>query len=208
VTGAIGTGFFVSPDGFLLTAAHVVKNAKSITLETKQGTVSARVVQVDTANDAALLKAEGRFLCLAVTPSRNVKLGADVFTVGFPNIDLQGAAPKLTKGSINALSGIQDDPRAFQISVPVQPGNSGGPLLDATGNVIGVVVSQLDAVKTALITGSLPQGVNYAVKSAYVQPLLDAIPETSALPSPVKPRSFEDAVRAAETAVCIVLTYE
>jgi hypothetical protein len=81
-------------------------------------------------------------------------------------------------------------------------------LLDATGNVIGVVVSQLDAVKTALITGSLPQGVNYAVKSAYVQPLLDAIPETSALPSPVKPRSFEDAVRAAETAVCIVLTYE
>jgi S1-C subfamily serine protease len=208
VTGAIGTGFFVSPDGFLLTAAHVVKNAKSITLETKQGTVSARVVQVDTANDAALLKAEGRFLCLAVTPSRNVKLGADVFTVGFPNIDIQGAAPKLTKGSINALSGIQDDPRAFQISVPVQPGNSGGPLLDATGNVIGVVVSQLDAVKTALITGSLPQGVNYAVKSAYVQPLLDAIPETSALPSPVKPRSFEDAVRAAETAVCIVLTYE
>lgn len=204
---ATGSGFFVTVDGYLLTASHVVAKTDKVEVLFKGKVLDAKVIRLDAANDVALLKVEGSFTALAVILSRGVKLGMDVFSVVFPNIDLQGAAPKLTKGSVNALSGIQDDPRAFQISVPVQPGNSGGPLLDAAGNVIGVVVPQLDAVKTARITGSLPQGVNYAVKSAYVQPLLDAIPDTSALPSIGKPRSFEDAVRAAEAAVCVVMAY-
>ena len=204
---ATGTGFFVTTNGYLLTAWHVVSKANKVKVCVNGKTLEARVVRSDTANDVALLKVDGAFSALAVMPSRSVKLGADVFTVGFPNIGLQGAAPKLTKGNVGALSGIQDDPRAFQISVPVQPGNSGGPLLDSAGNVVGVVVSQLDAVKTAEITGSLPQGVNYAVKSAYVQPLLDAIPETSVLPPAAKVRPFDDAVKAAESAVCIVLAY-
>lgn len=203
-----GTGFFVTIDGYLLTACHVVAKGGKVKVTVNGKTLGAKVVRTDEANDLALVKVDGTFHPLNVVPSRGVKLGADVFAVGFPNIALQGTATKLTKGSVSALSGIMDDPRAFQISVPVQPGNSGGPLLDASGNVIGVVVSQLDAVKTALLTGSLPQGVNYAVKSAYVQPLLDAIPETSAIPPASKARPFDEAVKAAEAAVCIVLAYE
>jgi TPR repeat protein len=205
---ATGTGFFVTTDGYLLTACHVVTKAGTVKVSFRGTILVATVVRLDVANDVALLKVDGSFAALAVTPSRRVKLGADVFSVGFPNIELQGTAPKLTKGSINALSGILDDPRAFQISVPIQPGNSGGPLLDTSGNVVGVVVSQLDAVKTALITGALPQGVNYAIKSAYVQPLLDAIPEPSSLATAAKARPFDDAVKTAEDAVCIVWAYQ
>ena len=82
--------------------------------------------EVDAANDLALLKADGRFAPLPIAASRTVALGGTVATVGFPNIGLQGFAPKLAKGEIASLSGAADDPRYFQISVPVQPGNSGG----------------------------------------------------------------------------------
>ncbi len=205
---ATGTGFFVTKDGFLLTAGHVVARGKTIKVDVAGKTFEAKVIRADFANDVALLKAEGEFSALAIEPSRGVKLGSDIFTVGFPNIGIQGAAPKLSKGTIGALSGIQDDPRAFQVSLPMQPGNSGGPLLDASGNVVGIVVGQLDALKMARLTGSLPQGVNYAVKSAYVQPLLEAIPESSVLLPSAKARAFDDAVKAAESAICIVLVYE
>lgn len=207
---ASGTGFFVTTDGYLVTAYHVVAEAKEGTVKVNyKGTVlEARLIRMDAANDLALLKVDGSFTALAVIPSRTVKLGADVFSVGFPNIDLQGSAVKLTKGSVNSLAGIQDDPRAFQINVPIQPGNSGGPLLDASGNVIGVVVSQLDSIRTAMLTGSLPQGVNYAVKSSYLLPLLDTLPEASTLINGSKTRTFDEAVKSAGSAVCVVLTNE
>src|SRR5439155_5078092 len=121
-----GTGFFVSEDGFLVTNEHVVRNASQIRLVTAAGLISAKVVKVDAANDLALLKADGKFSPLPIVTSRTVRLGNTVATVGFPNIGLQGFAPKLAKGEIASLSGASDDPRYFQISVPVQPGNSGG----------------------------------------------------------------------------------
>src|SRR5213596_4025071 len=100
--------------------------------------------------------------------SRAVKLGGTVATVGFPNIGLQGFAPKLAKGEIAALSGAGDDARYFQISVPVQPGNSGGALVDDRGNVVGVVSAKLDAAAALTTTGTLPENVNYAVKSGFL----------------------------------------
>ena len=100
---------------------------------------------MDAANDLALLKADGQFRAVAGGSSRAVKLGGTVATVGFPNIGLQGFAPKLAKGEIASLSGAGDDARYFQISVPVQPGNSGGALVDERGNVVGVVSAKLDA---------------------------------------------------------------
>jgi S1-C subfamily serine protease len=100
-------------------------------------------------NDLALLKAEGKFTSLPIATSRTVHLGNSVATVGFPNIEMQGFAPKFAKGEIASLSGIQDDPCYFQISVPVQPGNSGGALVDERGNVVGVVSAKLKAPATA-----------------------------------------------------------
>ena len=97
------------------------------------------MVQVDTANDLALLKAVGRFGRLPVASSRSVALGSTVATVGFPHPGLQGFSPKLAEGETASLSGASDDPRYFQISVPVPPGNSGGALVGGHGNVVGKI---------------------------------------------------------------------
>ena len=145
-------------------------------------------------------------------------------TIGFPNIGMQGFAPKLAKGEIASLSGAGDDPRYFQISVPVQPGNSGGALVDERGNVIGIVSAKLDA-GTALAASGVPQGgMNYAVKSREGRhvavpnvrdadtaslPVLESVPAVSAkLKAPVTAdRKFEDVVKSAQDAAVLVLVY-
>ena len=116
---------------------------------------------------------------------------------------------KLTKGAINGISGFMDDLRLYQISVPVQPGNSGGPLLDMDGNVTGVIVAVLDAKATFKITGSLPQNVNYALKSTYAQALLDTLPKISEkLPYPYKHQPFDKVVDRIKKSVVMVITYD
>ena len=206
---ASGTGFFISADGFLVTNEHVVRDAAQVRLVTSAGLISAKVVKVDAANDLALLKAEGRFAALPVAASRGVKLGGTVATVGFPNIGLQGFAPKLAKGEIASLSGAGDDARYFQISVPVQPGNSGGALVDERGNVVGVVSAKLNARAALAASGALPENVNYAVKSSYLMSFLESVPEvTSKLKEPsTKEKKFEDVVKEAEQAAVLVLVY-
>ena len=204
-----GTGFFITEDGFFFTNEHVVRDATQIRLVTSAGLISAKVVKLDAANDLALLKAEGQFAALPVAASRGVKLGGTVITVGFPNIGLQGFAPKLAKGEIASLSGAQDDARYFQISVPVQPGNSGGALVDERGNVVGVVSATLSARAALSATGALPENVNYAVKSSYLLSFLESVPEVlTKLKEPeTKDRKFEDEVKSAEQAAVLVLVY-
>ena len=206
---ASGTGFFIAEDGFLITNEHVVKDATQIRLLTREGLVPVRVVKLDSANDLALLKADGRFVPLPIAASRLVKLGDTVATIGFPNIGLQGFSPKLAKGEIASLSGAQDDPRYFQISVPVQPGNSGGALVDERGNVVGVVSAKLDAAVALNTSGALPENVNYAVKSSFLLSFLESVPEVSVrLKEPnTKERKFEDVVKSAEQAAVLVLVY-
>jgi|688.fasta_scaffold83576_2 S1-C subfamily serine protease len=206
---ATGTGFFITEEGFLITNAHVVRGGAKFQIVTHTGTVAAKVVKVDAANDLALLKAEGRFASLPVTASRGVRLGNTVFTVGFPNIGLQGFAPKLAKGEIAALSGAHDDARYFQISVPVQPGNSGGPLVNDHGNAVGVVSAKLSASAAFATSGALPENVNYGVKSSFLLSFLESVPDVAAkLKDPnTKDTKFEDVVRSAEQATVLVLIY-
>ena len=204
-----GSGFFITEDGYLITNQHVIKDSGQIRLVTGAGLVSARVIKVDSANDFALLKAEGKFAALPVAASRSMKLGGTVLTVGFPNIILQGFAPKFARGEIGSLSGPEDDARYFQISVPVQPGNSGGALVDERGNVVGVVSATLSA-KAALITsGALPQNVSYAVKSSFLLGFLESVPEVAAkLKEPnAKDMKFDDVVERAKEAAVLVLVY-
>jgi TPR repeat protein len=206
---ATGTGFFISSDGYLISNHHVVEGANQVRVVTSAGLISAKVVKMDAANDLALLKAEGRFAALPVAASRGVKLGGTVATVGFPNIGLQGFAPKLAKGEIAALSGAGDDARYFQISVPVQPGNSGGALVDERGNVVGVVSAKLSASAALAASGALPENVNYAVKSSYLLSFLESVPDVaSKLKEPsTKDKKFEDVVKEAEQAAVLVLVY-
>ena len=122
---------------------------------------------------------------------------------------MQGVSAKFTKGTINSLSGFQDDLRLYQVSVPVQPGNLGGALLDENGNVLGVIIAMLDAKTTFKISGSLPQNVNYAIKSIYAQAMLDTIPGISGkLLSPSKKQSFENAVDRVKKSTVMVLSYK
>ena len=176
---------------------------------TSAGIIAAKVVKGDAANDLALLKAEGRFAALPVVASRAMRLGSTVATVGFPNVGLQGFAPKLARGEIAALSGAQDDARHFQISVPVQPGNSDGALVDERGNVVGVVSAKLSARAALAASGALPENVNYAVKSSFLLSFLESVPEVSARlkDANTKERKFEDVVKSAQQAAVLVLVY-
>ena len=206
---ASGTGFFITDDGYLISNNHVVKGAAKVRLLTGTGLIDATVVKVDAVNDLALLKAVGTFAPLPIAASRTVKLGGTVATVGFPDIGLQGFAPKLAKGEIASLAGAADDPRYFQVSLPLQPGNSGGALVDTRGNVVGIVAAKLDASVALAATGALPENVNYAVKSSLLLSFLESAPDIAAkLKEPnTKDEAFEDVVKSAQDAAVLVLVY-
>jgi S1-C subfamily serine protease len=174
-----GTAFFVTDDGFAVTALHVVQRGGNISLIMGGLRVSAKVIKTDVANDLAIVKAEGHFTSLPVASSAKVKLGDPVSTIGFPLPALEGTAPKYTRGEIDALSGMNDDDRYFQTSAPVGPGNSGGALIDQCGNVIGVVTGTLTATDILKQTGVAPQNVNYATKGSLLRRLLESDEEVS-----------------------------
>ncbi|WP_400769366.1 trypsin-like peptidase domain-containing protein [Methylosinus sporium] len=169
-----GTGFFVSQNGSLVTNAHVVDGCSDAVVKLDDGTIgAARILARDTTNDLAILKVDK-------TPKKvgalrvGARLGEGIATFGYPHADILASSGNFTLGNITALSGIGDDSRFVQISAPVQSGNSGGPLLDMSGNVVGVVTSKLNALKVALNNGDLPQNVNFAVKAAILATFLDA----------------------------------
>ena len=147
---ASGSGFFITDDGLFISNAHVVEDAMKIEVKTLAGKKSATVLRVDKDKDLALLRVsvvKGTVSYLAVA-TNSVSLGAQVFTIGYPLVELQGSRPKFTDGKISSLAGLKDDPDQMQISVAVQPGNSGGPLTDMNGDVVGVVVARLNDLTT------------------------------------------------------------
>ena len=105
-------------------------------------------------------------------------MGDKAFTVGFPLSNILGDRPRYYEGVINSISGAGNDPKLFQISIPIQPGNSGGPLFNESGKIIGMVTSSLDAETTSQVTGNIPQNVNFAIKATFIKNLLPIIPET------------------------------
>ena len=176
-----GTGFILSTNGYLITNFHVVKGKDNIKVKTSSRDFEAKLVLKDESNDIAILKLDSVPSSvqsnLLFGDSSKVKAGDKVSTIGYPFSNILGKQPRYSEGIINSLYGVQDDPRLFQISVPIQPGNSGGPLFNAKGEVIGITVSSLDAKNVLEITGAIPQNVNFAVKSAYVKNVLSMLPD-------------------------------
>ena len=170
-----GTGFFVTREGHLVTNHHVIEGCTSVQIKPVDGSpVPARIMARDTANDLALLKADHAAAKVA-TIRPGVRLGETVAAFGFPLNSVLASSGNFTLGNVTALAGIGDDTRFLQISTPVQPGNSGGPLLDENGNVVGVVTSKLNALKTVAAIGDLPQNVNFAIKSGALATFLESI---------------------------------
>ena len=205
-----GSAFFITDDGYLLTSRHVVASANRVVIRTKRGDFPAQVIQSNSDYDIALLKASGTFRALPLANSQNVRLGDGVFTIGFPSPGIQGVEPKFTRGEINSLAGIQDDPRFFQMSVAIQPGNSGGPLVTPAGNIVGLIAMRLNDMNVLEAVGSLPQNVNYAVKSSCILTFLRALPAVAGKLKPVQTtgiRRSEDVVKEVEEAVGLVLVY-
>jgi S1-C subfamily serine protease len=169
-----GTAFAIDRNGTLITNHHVVEGAKRITIYIDREEVPARIVTVDPTIDIALLKVDAETVPvpLAKEPAR---IGQEVFTVGFPNPEVQGLSPKYTEGTISSTRGLQDDPSVYQISVPIQPGNSGGPILTREGRVVGVAVASLNEAFALQTSGALPQNVNYALKATRVRAFLQEV---------------------------------
>ena len=169
-----GTGFFVTDDGIMVTNYHVIEDAQTVyVIDTKNNEkIEAKVLTKDPANDVAILKINRKTSKIPISSYYSLTKGEEVLTLGYPLIAIQGQEQKATFGRINALSGIKGDIRFIQIDVPIQPGNSGGPLINDKGEVIGVVTATLNQIVTLRETGSLPQNVNFAVKMDYILPAL------------------------------------
>ncbi len=168
-----GTGFFVSNEGHILTNNHVIEDCTAISVFVdKAERVKARAVARDTTNDLALLSTGLKPLNVAA-PRSGSRVGEFVAAFGYPHADLLAKSGNFTQGNVTALAGLGDDSRYLQISTPVQSGNSGGPLLDQNGNLVGMVTSKLNALKIMQASGDLPQNVNFALKASIITSFLD-----------------------------------
>ena len=188
-----GSGFFVSKMGHVITNAHVVKGCKKLTVgDNANKQVPAEVINTDRSNDLALLKlssldmasAESKSLIqklsIVVVPlsskgllrSEDVRLGEKVLVAGYPFGDIFSNTIKVTSGIVSATRGAGDDTGQFQLDAAIQPGNSGGPIYDSSGNIVGVVVAQLDKLKMAKAIGSMPENVNFGIKASTVKQFL------------------------------------
>jgi S1-C subfamily serine protease len=168
-----GTAFDVAPNR-LVTNNHVIKDCRRL-IEVRFSDQSSRPAYIDAqddVNDLALLHSDMASASFASFRTRP-RVGERVATYGFPYSDILSSSGKFTSGDVSASAGLRDDSRLLQISVPVQPGNSGGPLVDMAGNVVGVVTAQLSAFAT-MPSGSIPQNVNFAIGSPIITNFLAA----------------------------------
>lgn len=184
----IGTGSgFVVATGYVLTNNHVVDNCAEVRVPAHK--TALKVLARDAKLDLALLEGElpaaqnARFRA-GLAP----RLGEPVLVAGFPLSDLLASSLNVTSGTVSALAGPKNDEALFQITAPVQRGNSGGPVLDANGEVLGVVVSKLNALRVAMATGDVPQNVNFAIDGSVARSFVEAqgieLPEPSFLRRP------------------------
>lgn len=176
-----GTGFALN-DGYIATNYHVVENAKSITVQCVNGIssekYSASVIATDKVNDLAIIQIkDSRFTNFGIIPYRvktsTSDIGENVFVLGYPLITTMGKDIKLTTGIISSKTGFMGDVALYQISAPIQPGNSGGPLFDNQGNLIGIVNAKHKGA----------ENVGYAIKASYLNNLIESVANTSVLPS-------------------------
>jgi S1-C subfamily serine protease len=175
-----GSGFAISSNGLIATNYHVVENARNIKVRGVSGnfdrTYSAKVLLSDKNNDLAIIKIDdNRFSGLGTIPyvikPEIARTGENIFVLGFPLRASMGDEVKLTNGIVSSKTGFQGDVTSYQISAPVQPGNSGGPLFDAKGNVVGIINAKHTQAENA----------SYAIKASYLMNLINLLDNPPAL---------------------------
>ena len=201
-----GTGFFLSKDGYVITNHHVVENARTIKVsginsDTKTS-YNARVEISDKQNDLAILKiTDASFKPLTNIPYTfkytTSSVGEDCYVLGYPLISTMGLDIKLTNGIISSKTGFEGNIAEYQMSAPVQPGNSGGPLFDKNGNIIGVVCAKHREAENA----------GYAIKASYIRNLVELLPTSINWPQTnlLTGKSLPEQVELASKAVCVII---
>jgi hypothetical protein len=191
-----GTGFAISAKGYIVTNYHVTQSSKEIKIRGINGNFAkaynGTIVVEDKNNDLAIIKVDDpTFASLDVIPftiaSRTSEVGTSIFALGYPLLTVMGDEVKLTNGIISAKSGFQGDITTYQITAPIQPGNSGGPLFDNKGNLIGIVNAKLKGAENA----------SYAIKSSYLLSLINLLDHSLKLQSKnlLEKRPFTEQVK-------------
>jgi S1-C subfamily serine protease len=188
-TASSGSGFLLTRTGLVVTNHHVVLDASDIhvVFPSVDKSFEATIALKDAINDIALLKLKDFYyesvfnsdIPYRIVPSSSAHLGQEVFTLGFPLSGILGSQVNFSSGKINSVFGIDDDPRLLQISNPIQPGSSGSPLFNTKGELVGIIVSTIGAEYILKATGTLPQNVNFSIKSDYLLNLISLLPEAS-----------------------------
>ena len=178
-----GSGIIVSKDGYIITNHHVVEGANDLAVELNYNgelqTFKVKIIRLNKKNDLAILKiSDKKFKSIKTIPytikKTSSKVGADVFALGYPMaLNVMGKDIKFTEGRISAKSGYMGDTTYYQVSTPIQPGNSGGPLFDFKGNLVGIIAA---GIKEA-------DNVGYAIKSSVLTTFIEAIPTKLSLPN-------------------------
>lgn len=184
----------------VLSNAHVVEDASRITVLIGGRPTNADLVFADPRNDLALLRVDAELGGAArFRPGFDLHLGEDIVVLGFPLQGLLGTGPQASAGNIAALCGIGNDSSVFQFTAPIASGNSGGPVLDMAGHLVGLVSSSLDLDRLRQ-AGNNAQNINFAIKGAIIRSFLDAfgvVPQSAADAAPIAPSIAQSIGRAA-----------
>lgn len=192
---SMGSSFAITADGVIVTNHHVIEDclrpSRNPEVLIDGEWLVARILGFSQRDDLAVMRvnAQGKLLPYLPRSGRQMRLGEPVYAFGYPLADLLAEGGNFSQGLISAMAGLLNDPRHLQVSVPVQQGNSGGPLVDETGGFVGIVTSKLNAVRVAQFTGDIPQNVNFAVKSSVLVNLLETVRVSSSTAGSQAPQS-------------------
>ncbi len=170
---ASGTGFYVSTRGHIVTNNHVVDGCTEVKAHALGKSQIADIIAKDKLNDLALLKVQGNPPYVFPIELKNPYPLQEIIVAGFPFGELVSSSIKFTKGIVSSIAGIGDNYSQIQIDAAIQPGNSGGPIVDENGNVIAVAVAKLDQQKILENFGVIPEDTNFGIKANAVRNLLE-----------------------------------
>lgn len=204
-----GTAFVVSNSGHLLTNYHVISGCTSLAFKlTGETAIEATVVSTNERSDLALLRANISTSAAVFQSQSRPRLGDEIVVYGFPLLGALSSQGNLTSGVVSALTGLNDDLSTFQISAQIQHGNSGGPVFDRHGAVVGVVVSMANQEYFAQQSGSIPQNVNFAITASITRSFLDANNIDYSTTNILEELSTADIAEKAQSITGALLCYE